>query len=389
MGKLSVIVGGQYGSEGKGAFCAHLVRRNREKGTNSCVVRVAGPNAGHTAYDDSGRAWPLRTVPVGLVADPRAIGVIADGSEVDLPVLLREVRELDEAGLEVSKRLYVSGCVTMLTSEHHATEGPEHADLHTKIGSTGKGIGAARAARVMRTATTPDMIHQHSTMAEFLAQEYSPDPEDAAVLDRIQFIHGSTVDIIESSFACGSHVMIEGTQGYGLGLHRPEYPRVTSSDTRAIDFLAMAGVNPWASYVDKNGFDVWVVVRAFPIRVAGDSGPLFKETTWGDLNLPVELTTVTRKPRRVGLWDDKLFSAAVQANGVDVVKVAYTMADQECSEIAGFHGPLDKGWGPLSEKQQPLPAAAWREIELIQRRTYWKTQYIGTGPNTAIWMDTL
>ena len=399
MGKLSVIVGGQYGSEAKGAVCAHLVRRNMEKGIKSVVVRVAGPNAGHTAYDDTGRAWALRSVPVGMVADLDAVGVIADGSEVDLPVLLQEVADLDAAGLDVSSRLFISGRVTMLTDAHHFEESPERRNLHKTIGSTGKGIGAARAARIMRTAQTPDLILAdesiYESMWHFLVAEYDESlkqwddqPERTEelreVMGRIQWVDGSTVSMIERHLAQGAHVMIEGTQGYGLGLHRPEYPRVTSSDTRAIDFLAMAGINPWTSFVDPNGFSVWVVVRAFPIRVAGNSGPLFEETSWEELGLPVELTTVTKKPRRVGRWDDALFAAAVRANGVDVVKVAYSMADQECPEIAGFNGPTE---GENAVSWASLPAAARDEIDKINRRTRGMVRYIGTGPNSALWMD--
>lgn len=397
MGKLSVIVGGQYGSEAKGAVCAHLVRRAREEGTQPVVVRVAGPNAGHTAYDDEAVPWALRSVPVGLVADLDAVGIIADGSEVDLPVLIKEVAELDAAGLDVSSRLFVSGRVTMLTDEHHFEESPERRNLHKTIGSTGKGIGAARAARIMRTAKTPDLILAdesiYESMWHFLTAEYSNTvggwnaaltEQYREALGRIQWVDGSTVAMIERHLARGAHVMIEGTQGYGLGLHRPEYPRVTSSDARAIDFLAMAGINPWTSFVDPGGFSVWVVVRAFPIRVAGNSGPMFEETTWDELGLPVELTTVTKKPRRVGRWDDALFAAAVRANGVDVVKVAYTMADQECPEIAGFNGPTE-GDGAVSWAS--LPAAARDEIDKINRRTRGMARYVGTGPNSALWMD--
>lgn len=363
-----------------------------EKGIKSVVVRVAGPNAGHTAYDDTGRAWALRSVPVGMVADLDAVGIIADGSEIDLPVLLQEIHDLDAAGLRVSERLYISGRVTLLTDAHHHAE--EQGQMHQRLGSTGKGIGAARADRIMRRAATPDLLDSQAiSLYDFLLDSYeaanaNPEPEWVETIGRTQFIKGSTVSMLERHLANGAHVMIEGTQGYGLGLHRPEYPRVTSSNTRAIDFLAMAGLNPWTSFVDPNGFSVWVVVRAFPIRVAGNSGPLFEETSWEELGLPVELTTVTKKPRRVGKWDDALFAAAVRANGVDVVKVAYSMADQECPAIAGLHGPTNEHEGRKLDvvTWDSLSLPARQEIELINRRTRGMARYIGTGPNSALWM---
>ena len=384
MGKLSVIVGGQFGSEAKGAVCAWLVRQNRKKGVSSTVVRVAGPNAGHTAYDDQGRKWALRQVPVGLVADPDARGVIADGSEVDLPVLLREVRELDEAGHRVSERLTVSSRATLLTDAHRYAESVGL--LTERVGSTGKGIGAARADRVMRRAATAELLRRQSAggaadpVETFLTDSYRDTSDaDYETLSTITWSAGSAVNELEERLAA-SHVMVEGTQGYGLGLHRPEYPQCTSSDARAIDFLAMAGLSPWSLLVTE--FGVWVVVRAYPIRVAGNSGPLRDETSWEELGLPEELTTVTQKVRRVGLWDPDLFRAAVRANGMNAVKVAYSMADQQCPDLAGLHGQaeVDVPWSRLTP-------AARDTIDQINRRTAGLVRYIGTGPKTQLWME--
>lgn len=383
MGKLSVIVGGQYGSEAKGAVCAHLTRRSLSNGVRPMVIRVAGPNAGHTAYDEQGRAWALRQVPVGMVVDQSVVGVIADGSEVDLPVLLQEVIDLDAAGLGVSSRLFISGRVSFLTDEHHRAESPEGLDLHVRLGSTGKGIGACRADRALRKAVTPDLLLEDGRdLIGFAvdAWEHSMTVEQAEHIGDLQFLAGSTVQMIREHIANGGHAMIEGTQGYGLGLHRPEYPRVTSSDTRAIDFLAMAGISPWDSFITE--FEVWVVVRAFPIRVAGNSGPLYNETSWEELGLPVELTTVTKKPRRVGHWDPELFRAAVVANGFNCVKVAYSMADQDCPDLAGVNGEAD-----VDVKMSDLTPAARDYVQKINLRTAGLARYIGTGPNTVLWME--
>jgi len=134
-------------------------------------------------------------------------------------------------------------------------------------------------------------------------------------------------------------VQIEGTQGYGLGLHTRHYPQVTSSDCRAIDFMAMAGVSPWGANVRQ--VDVWVVYRPYPIRVAGNSGPLYRETTWEELGLPQEHTTVTQKVRRVGGWDGALARAALTANGgpSPSVHIAVTMIDQVDDTLAGVTDP--------------------------------------------------
>lgn len=332
-GHLSVIVGAQFGSEGKGAIAAALTN------LDTAVVRVAGPNAGHTAVDVQGRTWALRQVPVGAVVGQGPV-IIAAGSEVDLDVLHQEVDSLDAAGHEVSRRLAVDSQATVIEPRHKAAE----AALVGAVGSTGKGIGAARADRLMRQASTYGEGRRWS--------------------------HPATADLMNEYLARGGHVLIEGTQGYGLGLHAGHYPQCTSSDTRAIDMLAMAGISPWCESVTD--FEVVVVARTNPIRVAGNSGPLKGETTWDELGLPTERTTVTKKVRRVGTWDPDLVRSAVTANGRGGhVWVALTMFDHEFPELAGRTcgpiGPEATEWVRRAESQAGAP------IRLL-----------GTGPATWI-----
>lgn len=308
---IDVVVGAQYGSEGKGHITAQLVQRALDRGHKVVNVRVAGPNAGHTVIDKNGVAFPLRTVPVGAAISPKVILYIAPGSEVEPAVLLDEIKLLKDNGHSLP-HLYVSSEVTILEERHKQVEA-ENA-LVDKVGSTGKGIGAARADRLMRGA-----------------RRLLDAPE---IVEELQ-AHG--VKIAEPNWmyqGSDRHVIIEGTQGYGLGLHAGHYPQCTSSDTRAIDFLAMAGLNPWNT-APKN-FAIWVVARVYPIRVAGNSGPMAGETSWDELELPAERTTVTKKIRRVGAWDPGLLSRAVKGNGdAPTVRIAITMADQLFPEVYG------------------------------------------------------
>lgn len=310
MGKIQVVVDGQYGSTGKGAVCAFLAREARADRPLS-AVRVAGPNAGHSAVADDGTKWALRQVPVAAVVRPDAQLYIAAGSEIDIDVLEDEVERLENAGYDIRDRLVIDRSATLIGERHKQREADAH--LVDLIGSTGKGIGAARAERIMRTALIAGDSYT-------LAQRYTLD-DTAALLAR---------DLREDAT-----VQIEGTQGYGLGLHHPNYPQVTSSDCRAIDFLAMAGLSPWASYVGD--LEVYVTYRVYPIRVAGNSGPLHGETTWEALGLPEERTTVTHKVRRVGTWDGELARAAYLANGgpASGVYAVLTMADQLDPSVAG------------------------------------------------------
>ncbi len=345
MTDIVVVVGAQFGSEGKGAISAHL---SRNFGQHDAVMRVAGPNAGHTAYDGTGREWKLRTVPVGAVSSPTCQLLLAAGSEIDLGVLESEVTALDAAGFRVSERLKIHPSATMIDPRHVAAE--HEAGLVGRVGSTGKGIGAARSARIMRTAVTYGQFVEHG----------AKNPLWGKLLG-----HRAS---IQSEF---DHLLIEGTQGYGLGLRTEFYPQTTSSDCRAIDFLSMAGISPWA---DDTQVRVVVVARVYPIRVAGNSGPLKGETSWEVLGLPQERTTVTNKVRRVGEWDEALVREAIHANGgghfhPDVV-LALTMLDQRFPSEAGETTKLG---GDADAYVRNLEAGLECEIA-----------YVGTGPTTVV-----
>ena len=347
--KLSVVVGGQFGSEGKGAIAGHL---SSPHGQPVVCVRVGGPNAGHTVLGHGPEGpktpWRLRTIPVAAVTNPDATLVIAAGSEIDIDVLTTEGNLLEQYGHKVWERLIIDHQATYLEPRHIQTE--TDLDIHRRIGSTAKGVGAARADRIMRTAQT--WGDAHAT----LGFNYKP-------LDTSQLLRDSLQD--------GYHVVIEGTQGYGLGLHAGYYPQCTSNDARAIDFLAMAGINPWDNHVDQ--FTVYLVARANPIRVAGNSGPLRDETTWEDLGLEPELTTVTRKVRRVGAWDGQLVNDAVAANGGNRhVRLCLTMLDHAIPAAANWTGPL-----------QLLPERAKQFIQQVERDAGATVVLAGTGPDTV------
>lgn len=282
-------------------------------------IRVAGPNAGHSVvHPKTGVKYALRQIPVGAVTNPNALLGIAAGSEIDPYVLDEEVKWLEKDGIDVVNRLYIDPSATWLTQDHKDRE--TNSTLVSRIGSTGKGIGAARADRIMRTAPTVG-----SSRSEF---------------EQFGYVQ-SVGDLVRHCQELGGHIQVEGTQGYGLGLHGEHYPQVTSSDCTAIDFLAMARINPWYSRLP---LEIWVVFRPYPIRVAGNSGPMHGETTWEELGLQPEYTTVTKKLRRVGQWDRNLAQAAVFANGhsnlnPSPVRVALTMADQIDPSIAGTTDP--------------------------------------------------
>lgn len=354
--KLEIVVGAQFGSEAKGHVVQRLTTRAQERGAVA-VVRVAGPNAGHTGHDADGTAWALRQVPVAAVTPgPAILGIVA-GSEIDPPVLLDEYDRLRAAGLMANKMLWVSEEATLIDDDHKIAEGTGRDNLVHAVGSTGKGIGAARADRAMRKARRlkddEGLLHELATRGISIADaRYKP----ATLINTL---------------------IIEGTQGYGLGLHAGFYPQCTSSNCRASDFMAMAGVHPWQ--FDET--EVWAVARMYPIRVAGNSGPLNEETTWEALGLPEERTTVTKKVRRVGMPDWELVRRAVAANGgAPTVKLAVTMVDQMFPWLKDrFMADPDL----IFDDRYPEVLDYFARIE---RATQAKIGLVTTGPDQATFM---
>jgi adenylosuccinate synthase len=289
---VSVVVGGQFGSEGKGKVALEIVRRDA---TVAAVVRVGGTNSGHTAIGADQRRYSLRQLPAAAV-DRRTPVVLPPGSYIDLAILKKEIAELG-LGPEM---VAISPMARIITAEHREWE--REAALGPAIGSTQSGTGAAILAMTARTARN---FHIASMQAEEVP-ELRPFRRDTTSMMR---------DLLDG----GKRIVIEGTQGFGLSLLQGGYwPKATSRDTSAAGFVAEAGLSP------RDVDDVTMVIRCHPIRVAGESGKLVDETTWEEIaeeaGLPEgyrEFTTVTGKVRRVGRFDPDLVRRAIQVNRPD------------------------------------------------------------------------
>jgi adenylosuccinate synthase len=279
---LTVIVGGQYGSEGKGKVTSYLAVRDDV----DIVVRCGGPNSGHTV-DFKGQRYELRSLPAGFI-NQRTRLLLATGSLVNPEILLTEIKV---AGID-PRRVGVDRHAGIIS----ASDGEEEGKLfmRDRLGSTLSGTGIAVANRVLRK---PDFK---------LAKDV---PELKDFLTDVSAEVNSTLDK-------GGKVILEGTQGFGLSVyHSPHYPYATSRDTTASGFLSEVGVSP------RLVTDVVMAIRTYPIRVAGNSGPLENEITWEEVRersgYPTEIkefTTTTKKLRRVGLFDLELVQRAAMVN---------------------------------------------------------------------------
>jgi len=286
---LSVVVGGQYGSEGKGKTALHIVRSDP---STAAVIRVGGSNSGHTGVARDGRSYALRQLPAGAI-DSRVKVIFPAGAYIDVDILLSEIERLD----------YPRACIAInplahvITTEHKAWEAKVH--LANSIGSTQSGTGAAVLSRIARgVGDLPTAVRAEdlATLAPFIT--------DTTALAR---------DLLTQ----GRRIVVEGTQGFGLSvIHAEAWPKATSRDTTAAGFIAEAGLSP----LDVD--DVTLVIRCHPIRVAGrQSGPLPNETSWVEIADAAgidrdltELTTVTRAQRRVGHFDAEIVRQAIAAN---------------------------------------------------------------------------
>lgn len=331
-----MVVGAQAGSEGKGGVTAKLHQWYHY----AAAVRIGGPNAGHTVVGRDGKKYALRQLPVASVVDPECTLVIAAGSEIDTEVLFDEIYTLERDGYSVSPRLLIDSEATLIT------DADKQAESAIKTGTTGKGIGGARAARALRKAK--------------LARD------DRALL--APYIT-DTQAWLRDRYWDGADIMIEGTQGHHLGSHAGYYPYCTSGDCRAVDFLAGCGLPPITPLI-------FLVARTYPIRIAGNSGPLPHETTWEKVGVPPEYTTVTRKMRRVGGWSSGWVRDAVRANQTleENVRLVVTFYDYWHPELANKVELPDDGIG----------REVLKEVRLIQDATGARVALIGTGPDTHI-----
>ncbi len=274
---VDVLVGGQFGSEGKGNIASYLAPEY------DVLVRVGGPNAGHTVYEEP-NPYSFHTLPSGT-RNSQALIVLGPGTLISVKQLLKEI-----ADCEVSiDRLRIDPQAMIIEEWDRKKE----RKLAATIGSTRQGVGWATVRRILRCTGDGPKPRLASTVAE-LGSFIQP-----------------TIEILNRAFVKRQRVFLEGTQGTGLSLHHGNFPHVTSRDTTVAGCLAESGIPP--ARVRR----VLMVCRSYPIRVespeGNSSGPMKRELSWHDISnrsrIPltelkkVERTTTTNRKRRVAEFD--------------------------------------------------------------------------------------
>ena len=347
-GKLTVLVGGQYGSEGKGSIAAHIANDYQVH------VRVGSPNAGHTIYWN-GKKHVMQSIPCGWI-NPDAVIVIGRGALLNMKQLMKELVHVLTYYPDFLSRFIIDADAGILDEKFHEMEGGTSGEMHKRIGSTGEGVGPARMARIARDPENFRLFKQ-------VAEEYGL--ESCMLEDTPKYLAGWQ--------DAGENILIEGTQGSALSLIHSHWPYCTSIDTNAAGIISEVGIAP------TRVTDVLMVCRTYPIRVAGNSGPMKNEITWDELNrrtgggIKAEKTTVTKKIRRIAEWDDELYRRSCILNAP--TQIALTFADYIDPEVVH------------ATTADRVMASKLLIDFMMEHQIIGKVRYVGTGPDTVVDMQ--
>ena len=336
---VSVVVGGQYGGEGKGKVTNYFARQFNAK----AVVRVGGPNSGHTVVHNDVR-YKLRVLSSACMLSD-VITVLPVGSYINIELLEKELKLLDN--FNIKERLIIDKNAMIIDNFDSFME--KEARLKETIASTTSGIGNAIQRRIKR--------------------DVDEDIKFAKDDVRLRSYVMDTSQLYNKLLRSNEHIIVEGTQGFGLSvLHSDYYPYCTARDTTASAFLMEAGLSP------LNVINIIMVIRRYPIRVGGYSGHLNKEITWeevtrksGSKEQLMEYTTVTNNLRRVAEFDADLVNKAISVNNPNIIVLNHEdYIDYENNEN-----------NKLTEKQLA-------DINVIQNDIGRKIDYVGNGESLII-----
>lgn len=332
-GYVDVIVGAQYGSEGKGQIAGFLAKEY------DLLVRVGGPNAGHQVFEDP-EPYTHHHLPSGTRKCDAHL-LLAPGMVIDVDKLLVEI---SDCKVEFD-RLSIDPQAMVISDEDIEAE----KELETRIASTCQGVGQATARKIL----------QRGDKSLRLAQDVS---------ELMPYIRPA-IDVLMETLAKNGRILVEGTQGTGLSLHHGTYPYVTSRDTTVSGCLSEVGISP--SRVRR----IIMVCRAYPIRVGGSSGPMSQESSWAEMSrrsgISVyklrkrEKTSTTHRQRRVGEFDWELLKKSAFINGP--TDIALTFAD--------YLSPKNR----LVRRFDQLTKETIDLIEEIEHVTKARVSLIGTG----------
>ena len=417
-GKTAVVVGAQWGDEGKGKIVDVMSERFK------VVARYSGGhNAGHTVTI-KGKKFILQLIPCGVLREG-CRSVIGNGVVLDPFAFMKEVDALRATGVNVDGNLFVSNRAHVILPYHRMIElAAENAPGRVKIGTTSRGIGPAYADKMARSGLRVEdlldkvLLKKHienacrekNTVAHalFNSEPIHPDKmytDYAAIADRVAPFVTDTALLLNRALAEGESVMFEGAQGTMLDIDHGTYPFVTSSSATSGGAATGTGVPPNAINL------VAGVTKAYCTRVGGGPFPTELNDAVGEAlrKKGNEFGAVTGRPRRTGWLDLPLLRYSNMINGtlwlvvtkLDVlddlaeipVCVAYKVDGKETVEIPAQASGYEKiepiyvklpGWRSETfgiANYDQLPAKAKSYLEFIEKETAAKVGIVSTGPD--------
>jgi adenylosuccinate synthase len=416
--KTAVVLGAQWGDEGKGKIVDVLSERF------SAVARYAGGhNAGHTVIHGD-QKFVLQLIPCGVLR-PGCLGVVGNGVVLDPIAFLKEVAKLHSLGIDLDSQLKVSNRAQVILPYHRMIElASESAPGRKKIGTTSRGIGPAYEDKMSRSGLRivdlmrPELLKTHieaacaekNAIVHALFGTAPLDPasiyeEYARAADQIRPFVTDTGRLLNGILAQGGSVMFEGAQGTMLDIDHGTYPFVTSSSATAGGAATGTGVGPLAIGT------VVAVTKAYVTRVGEGPFPTEIHEAVGD-HLRArgnEYGAVTGRPRRCGWLDIPLLRYSNQVNSaewlvvtkLDVLDeleeipicVGYQIGGRQTDEIPADVEGLEsikpvytklKGWRSKTAgitEYDRLPAEAREYLRFQEREAGAKIAMISTGPD--------
>ncbi len=411
MSNITVVLGSQWGDEGKGKLVDILGENH------SVIVRAGGgANAGHTIVRD-GKKYVFHLLPSGLLTEGN-IGVVGNGCVVDIHQLCLEIDNLEKNGLSLDGRIFVSDRAQILFPYHMEIDGLQEARRGEEgIGTTKRGIGPCYADKISRQGIRGrDLLDRNIFEKKLIAissrlkSVYNIELNIAdelkkydEIIERVRPFIVDTSYLLEKLQNEGKNILIEGAQAFFLDIDFGTYPYVTSSSISTGGMATGCGIDP------RSFSEVIGVLKAYTTRVGEGPFPseLFDENGKKLGEIGHEFGATTGRPRRCGWLDLFMMKSFVRVNGPDcwnITKLDILDSFSEISIVTGYElkgeqletFPADsddlenispvlttlKGWNEdisSIKNYDDLPENAKKYLTFIEEYTGVKVKYIGTG----------
>ncbi len=369
----SVVIGTQWGDEGKGKIIDYLAAKS------DYIVRFhGGNNAGHMVIAN-GKKYPFHLIPSGIL-HKNTIGVIGNGVIIDLEVLLSEIKMLQDDGINLKDKLFISErCHLILKYHKSLDEAYENARGKNKLGTTKRGIGPAfsdkvsyngiRLYELVRWEEFEEKFKFQAKIKNEILKTFKVDPISISTeLKKLKQLRNEILPYITDTFLIvqkalkeNKSILMEGAHGVMLDIDFSPYPFSTGSNVIAGAVSAGSGVPP------QEIKSVWGVIKAYTSRVGGGPLPteLLNKTADEIREKGHEYGTTTGRPRRVGWLDLESVKYTCQVGGV--TQISITKADiltglKEIKVCVGY-----------SLNGKTIPASSCGYIELAKVKPIYKT----------------